>query len=92
MSTWPRQVPADSCVVNFGTKMYNLFAQKIHVDVLDNKIDDNVKGFYFYIFYEVLAASNAMVADESVRRSDSDKTRFFWFRAHAPLRVLLYRF
>ena len=40
------------------------FSPKIHVDVIDNKIDDNVKGFYFSIFYEVLAASNAMVADE----------------------------
>jgi len=49
--------------------MCNVFAQKITVDLLDNKLDDNVKGFYFYIFYEVLAASNAMVADESgVRR------------------------
>jgi hypothetical protein len=50
-----QQVPANPCVVNFGTKMCNVFAQKITVDALDNKLDDSVKEFYFSIFYEVLA-------------------------------------
>jgi hypothetical protein len=44
--------------------------KNITVDVLDNKIDLTVEGFYFSMFYKVLAASrNAMVSDESgVRR------------------------
>jgi hypothetical protein len=50
-TTLPQQVPAKPCVVNFGTKMCNVFAQKITVDALDNKLDDSVfKGFYFSIF------------------------------------------
>jgi hypothetical protein len=50
--------------------MCNIFAQQITtVDVLDNKIDNSLKGFSLSIFYNVLAASNIMVADESgVRR------------------------
>jgi hypothetical protein len=69
MSTWPQQGPADPCVVNFGTEMCNIFAQKITVDILDNKIYDVIKGFYLSIFCDVLAASNAIVADRSgVRR------------------------
>jgi hypothetical protein len=46
MSTWPQQGPAGPCIVNFGTEMCNVFAQKMTVDVLDNKIDDSVQGFY----------------------------------------------
>jgi hypothetical protein len=41
----------------------NCFPKKITVDVLDNQVEDNIKGFYFSTFYEFLAASNAMVAN-----------------------------
>ena len=73
--------PADPGVIDFGMTMANSCTHKIilHVVTIGSQANDYINIFFIATFFEFLAASNAMVADESgVRRSDS-RAKFWNF-------------
>jgi hypothetical protein len=51
----PQRDSATPVVVDLGTKSA-IFAGKIMIVAIDYKLSDCVKGFYFSIFFEFLAA------------------------------------
>jgi hypothetical protein len=60
------------CRRRFRSEKGQFSPQKITVVTLENNLHDGITRILFFIFFEFLAASDAMVADESgVRRWDS---------------------
>jgi hypothetical protein len=57
------------CRHRFRRGTGQFWAQKITVVTLESNLNDDITRFYFSIFFDFLAASNAMVADEiDIRR------------------------